>query len=264
MNWYYVLDNEKQGPLADSEFEGLVRSGVITETTLVWREGLTNWQPYRELGLFSPSLPHAGPSRIGGLCAECGGSFGLDELSRLGNGYVCAACKPVAIQKLNAGAVSNQSEQIRKAHIKHEASVKSIGLLYFLGSAIMILAGLVGFLSDKAGGALVALFLLILGAAQICAGIGLRGLKPWARVPTGILSGLGLLAFPFGTLINGYILYLVFSKKGATVFSEGYKRVIEETPQIRYRTSIVVWILLALLLLLIGAGLLGLVLARHK
>jgi len=264
MNWYYVLNNEKQGPLADSEFEGLVRSGAITETTLVWREGLTNWQPYQELALLSPSLPHAKPGRIGGLCAECGGTFSLDELTRLGNSYVCAACKPVAMQKLNEGTVGNQSEQIRKAHIKHETSVRSIGLLYFLGAAILILAGPIGFLSNEGGGALVALCLLILGAAQISVGIGLRGLKPWSRVPTGILSGIGLLGFPIGTLINGYILFLVFSKKGATVFSEGYKRVIEETPHIRYRTSIVVWIFLALLLLLIGAGLLGLVIARHK
>jgi hypothetical protein len=54
-----------------------------------------------------------------------------------------------------------------------------------------------------------------------------------------------------------YILYLLFSKKGATVFSEEYQRVIAATPEIKYRTSIVIWILLALLLLLIGVGLLA-------
>jgi hypothetical protein len=37
------------------------------------------------------------------------------------------------------------------------------------------------------------------------------------------------------------------------VFSDEYKRVIAETPHIKYRTSIVVWIFLGLLLLLFGA-----------
>jgi hypothetical protein len=77
-------------------------------------------------------------------------------------------------------------------------------------------------------------------------------LRKWARIPTGILSGLGLLGFPLGTLINGYILYLIFSQKGKTVFSEEYQAVIEQTPHIKYRTSILVWILLGLVLLVIG------------
>ena len=264
MNWYYVLDNEKQGHLTDSEFESLVRSGAITGATLVWREGLANWQPYQELSLISSLPPQAGSSRIGRLCSECGNSFSLDEITRLGNGYVCATCKPVAMQKFSDSTTSDQTELIRKAHIKHEASVKSVGLLYFLGFAILILSGLVGFASDKAGSSLAALLLLVFGAAQIYVGIGLRGLKPWSRVPTGILSGIGLLAFPIGTLINGYILYLIFSKNGVTVFSEEYKRVIEETPHIRYRTSIVVWILLALVLVLIVAGIVGMLFVRQK
>lgn len=81
-----------------------------------------------------------------------------------------------------------------------------------------------------------------------------RKLKSWARIPTAILSGIGLLGFPVGTLINGYILYLVFSRKGVTVFSDDYKRVIAETPHIKYRTSIVVWIILGWLVALILFG----------
>ena len=102
-----------------------------------------------------------------------------------------------------------------------------------------------------------------LAALQIWAGIGLRRLSPWARIPSGILSGFGLLGFPIGTLINGYILYLLFSKKGTTVFSEEYKRAIAQTPHIKYRTSLVVWILLGLLLLLIGGLVVGFLISRR-
>ncbi|HKB60455.1 MAG TPA: hypothetical protein VKC56_10480, partial [Gallionellaceae bacterium] len=68
------------------------------------------------------------------------------------------------------------------------------------------------------------------------------------RIVAGVLAGLGLLGFPFGTVISAFILYLLFSKKGAMVFSDEYKQVIADTPDIKYRTSIIVWIFLALLI----------------
>ena len=97
---------------------------------------------------------------------------------------------------------------------------------------------------------------------QIWTAIGLRQLRSWARIVSGVLSGIGLLGFPLGTLLNGYILYLLFSKKGTMVFSDEYKRVIELTPGIKYRTSIVVWIFLGLLLVLLGVAVFGLLIGR--
>ena len=41
------------------------------------------------------------------------------------------------------------------------------------------------------------------------------------------------------------------------VFSDEYRAVIEQTPHIKYRTSIIVWIVLGLLLLLIAIGIFG-------
>ena len=66
-----------------------------------------------------------------------------------------------------------------------------------------------------------------------------------------MLSAIGLLGFPIGTLINGYILYLFLSKKGRTIFAPAYQDVIAATPHVKYRTSIVIWIFLALLVGLI-------------
>lgn len=254
MNWYYVSDNEQKGPVADSDFERLVQDGVVNSATLVWREGLAEWQPYRELSA-TPPPPGVGLSQPAVACSVCQQTFPLEQTIRLDNNYVCAGCKPVAMQKLREGVANSTAEQIRNDHLKHEASVKSVGFLYFLGAAFLILIGAFGMSADQGVGMIPGLLLLFFGLAQIWVGIGLRGLKPWARIPTGILSGLGLLGFPLGTLINGYILYLVFSKKGKMVFSDDYRHVIEQTPHIKYRTSTVVWILLGLLLLLMGLGL---------
>jgi hypothetical protein len=96
------------------------------------------------------------------------------------------------------------------------------------------------------------LVLADLAALLIATGVGLRHLRPWSRITSGIFAVIGLLGFPLGTLVNGCILYLLFSKKGSTVFSEAYRRVLAATPHVKYRTPLFVWILLAIFLLFIA------------
>ena len=45
MAWYYSIDGRRQGPITDSEFENQARTGAIPGTSLVWREGMPDWQP---------------------------------------------------------------------------------------------------------------------------------------------------------------------------------------------------------------------------
>jgi uncharacterized Tic20 family protein len=214
-----------------------------------------------------------GNATAGGvLCAGCGRTFPNSEVISLTGGLYCAACKPLALQRLKeGGAASTAVEEMRKEYLKHEASIKSVGILYYLGGGAVVLLGLVGLFAavkDSQAPIVIAVFpallLFLLGAGQLWVGTGLRRLKKWARIPSGILSGIGLLGFPLGTLINGYILYLIFSQKGKTVFSEEYQAVIEQTPHIKYRTSILVWILLGLVLVLITAGIIAAFVAGRR
>jgi hypothetical protein len=147
-------------------------------------------------------------------------------------------------------AANPESDAIRRAHIGHEASVKAVGFLYYLGGGAVTVGALVFMRSDIA----TSIGLLIAGAAQLSAGYGVRALRGWGRAVGCVLSALGLFAFPVGTLINGYILYLFLSKKGRTIFAPEYQDVIAETPDVKYRTSIVVWIVLALLVILVAAA----------
>jgi len=154
------------------------------------------------------------------------------------------------------------AEMIRRKHLSHEASVRSVGFLYYLGGGFLVLAGMglvVGSIADpKAGVALAFLgvFYFVMGSASLAIGWGLRGLQPWVRIPVGIFSGIGLLGFPLGTLINGYILYLVFSSKGTMVFSPEYQEIIYQTPHIKYRSSLLALVLLAILIVIIVGGIL--------
>jgi hypothetical protein len=261
MAWYYVANNERKGPVEQAEFDQLIQQGAITPTTLVWREGMAEWQP-REAVVNAVSAPPPPSGAVPGVvCSQCGRIFQPDEVIRLGGGYVCAACKPIATQKLREGVLdANSSEQIRKDHISHEASIKSIGILYYVGAAMMVI---VGFLSATSaipsstnfaiGGGVV---FFSLGVILVCTGIGLRKLKRWARVVSAILSGFGLLRFPVGTFINAYVLYLLLSKKGRMVFSQEYQRIIAETPDIKYKTSLLIWILVAIAIVACGAAIL--------
>ena len=49
MNWHYAVGEERRGPFGKEEFSRLVATGVITDVTLVWHEGMHQWQPFSEL-----------------------------------------------------------------------------------------------------------------------------------------------------------------------------------------------------------------------
>lgn len=48
MNWYWVENNERRGPVNDDALESLVSSGRVGPDTLVWREGFAAWTPWRQ------------------------------------------------------------------------------------------------------------------------------------------------------------------------------------------------------------------------
>lgn len=95
---------------------------------------------------------------------------------------------------------------------------------------------------------------LALGILLIATGRGVRRLQPWARTVAIVLSCIGLLGVPLGTLIHGYFLYLLLSAKGKRIFEPDYAAIFAATPHVKYRTSIVVWILLGILLLAVAAA----------
>lgn len=142
-----------------------------------------------------------------------------------------------------------EAEAIRREHIKHEASIRSVGILYYLGGVLMGLAAILfGFASTSIGMGLAGIY-AVLALLSLAVGYELRELKPWARIAAIVFAVIGLLGFPLGTLINGYILYLLLSQKGRRIFQPDYLHIVAATPEVKYRTSVIVWIVLGLLLL---------------
>jgi hypothetical protein len=49
MEWYFADGDEQRGPISETEFFDLVRTGVVRADTLVWCETMPDWRPYGEV-----------------------------------------------------------------------------------------------------------------------------------------------------------------------------------------------------------------------
>lgn len=109
MQWYYVDHGQQAGPVEETELPTLVSAGKVKPETLVWHEGMANWEPFSAAA--PPGLratlapPPAAPPITGNeaVCAQCGGLFQKDDMIAHGGLYVCAGCKPVFLQRLSEG-----------------------------------------------------------------------------------------------------------------------------------------------------------------
>jgi uncharacterized RDD family membrane protein YckC len=107
MNLYYAEGERQIGPIGKTELLFLVKEKKVTARTLVWQSGMESWQ---ELGVYIRSRTGKGaqdgsaavPMRKA-ACSECGRAFAEDEMIRFQKSWVCAACKPVFIQKIKEG-----------------------------------------------------------------------------------------------------------------------------------------------------------------
>jgi uncharacterized RDD family membrane protein YckC len=107
MNFYYAEGERQFGPIGKTELLSLVKEKKVTARTLVWQEGMDSWQ---ELGVYirnragkgAQNRSSAVPMRKA-ACSECGRAFAEDEMIRFQKSWVCAACKPVFIQKIKEG-----------------------------------------------------------------------------------------------------------------------------------------------------------------
>jgi uncharacterized RDD family membrane protein YckC len=110
MNWYYVSAGKQAGPVDDAQLGELARTGQIQWDTLIWREGMAEWQPYSTVapaGVMAPQPAVAAAPTVAAdevVCAECNRIFPRDETIPFGTVRVCATCKPVFMQKLAEGA----------------------------------------------------------------------------------------------------------------------------------------------------------------
>jgi uncharacterized RDD family membrane protein YckC len=113
VNYYYAVDGQQNGPVTEEQLDQLVTSGSLSPETLVWKEGMANWEAYSTLKpgvapavatATAAALSVANPPVANGVvCGVCHGIFPPDQVIRYGSNYVCGGCKPRFVQSLREG-----------------------------------------------------------------------------------------------------------------------------------------------------------------
>ncbi|UXI68018.1 hypothetical protein [Tahibacter amnicola] len=138
------------------------------------------------------------------------------------------------------------AEALRREYLATEFELRSAGNLFLLAGIVCGLSFVALVVAIFAEGRQLrpvpAIYLATLCTLFVVAaftvGIGLRRLRPWVRVPGTILSIIGLLGLPLGTVINAIILYRLHNRRGRVVLARSYRAVIEATPHITYRRTV--------------------------
>ena len=78
MKWYSNDGKTQIGPVSETDFQSLVEAGEINPETLIWEEGMPQWQPYGEITadvLIKPKPSESASSTIDATCTECGATL---------------------------------------------------------------------------------------------------------------------------------------------------------------------------------------------
>lgn len=107
MQWYYAVGDQRQGPVEHAEFERLVSSGTIRSDTLVWRQGMTEWQAYSAVvGAAAVGAGGgAGPLVDDGteVCAVSGKRYPRREMINYEGKWIGAEHRDAYFQRLREG-----------------------------------------------------------------------------------------------------------------------------------------------------------------
>lgn len=106
MQWYYVANGQRQGPISQAEFERLVADGTIKGETLVWREGMREWQPYSTV---APTPVGAGAAITDAngeetqVCAVSGKRYPVREMIQYDGKWISAEHRDEYFQRMREG-----------------------------------------------------------------------------------------------------------------------------------------------------------------
>jgi uncharacterized RDD family membrane protein YckC len=107
MNWYYAVGEQQVGPISKAELQALVKAKKINASTRVWRPGMEKWLELDQIVKRSSQAGSVTKQVTAALkeaqCCQCGQAFSEEEMIRFAESWVCAACKPVFVQKLKEG-----------------------------------------------------------------------------------------------------------------------------------------------------------------
>jgi len=130
--WYYADGDDKIGPIDDASFRLLLDRGEVGPQTLVWKEGMTVWEPYDTVRGTSADVE--------ARCAQCGCLLDGGPQEKTGDA-ICAGCTEESLQGGNARAEVPPEMEIA-AVWKRVAALALDLVVVYIGIAAIWWAGL--------------------------------------------------------------------------------------------------------------------------
>jgi uncharacterized RDD family membrane protein YckC len=145
MTFYYAVNGQQTGPVSEEELRQKVATGGLTPDTLVWREGMPEWQPF--------SAAVLGQAQTVVECSVCHGKFPVDQTIQYGNATVCAGCKPRIVQGLREGASALGVMDFARIGSRVAAKILDQIILYIVQTAlnVTVFAGMAASMAPQRG-----------------------------------------------------------------------------------------------------------------
>ena len=134
MAWYYQLNGSSQGPVEAGQLDDLLRQNMIGDDTLVWTDGMEQWQPYRDSRGATAGTGAGSTAR----CVECGKQLPVAEMLHYEGSWVCPACKPLFFQRIQEG-VTRPGTLVFASVGRRFVAVFVDGIITLIASAILLL-----------------------------------------------------------------------------------------------------------------------------
>lgn len=91
MEWFYASGSNRVGPVKPEEFEGAIKTNVVTGETLVWSKGMGDWLPYSQVAADTA------------VCAASGGRYWQRDMIPYEGKFISAEHKEQYFQRLREG-----------------------------------------------------------------------------------------------------------------------------------------------------------------
>lgn len=103
MQWYYAFNGQRLGPVTHEEFVKLVTDGIIRGDTLVWSQGMGEWQPYVKVagGAGATTAPTVDDGTE--LCAVSGKRYPRSQMINHGGKWISAEHRDAYFQRYREG-----------------------------------------------------------------------------------------------------------------------------------------------------------------
>ena len=198
--------------MSESELDRLVEAGTIGSDTLVWSDGMANWEPYNTIkpqaspaagGLRMASAPPQSSQAAAPVaqeqvvaCSECGTVLPRANLVQIGSNLICAQCKPRYVQKLREGVESQRGMEMTFAGfwIRFAAVIIDWIIMQVVNVILVFAFGLsmTGVMRGGAGGDVppAGLIMFWLASVVVALGYDVGCVGTWGATPGKMACGL--------------------------------------------------------------------------